>query len=250
MAPEEESASVYLSVSDATVRKISSMRGGFCNTMTAGSRVRDGTTSRATDGYQQMPATRARLGRMESAANDVSGSPPRPVGRSAAIPPRRPPRPNLPANVVPAERVTAGQFLAGVRQAKTRGGAWITPREVHALSLTGGVALGYREAGMGPEVTELTVVALRGGVDVMVFPGLQVECSGAGVLGGFVCEPHELADVPAGSGDPESPVLRVDGMAQMGDATFGTHLPREREKDVAGRRKPARKARRKELRRW
>lgn len=43
-------------------------------------------------------------------------------------------------------------------------------------------------------------------------------------------------------------MLRVYGMTLMGDATVGTRLPGEREKDVARRRKLARKARRKELR--
>ena len=123
------------------------------------------------------------------------------------------------------------------------------PGEVHALSLTGGVALGFREASIGPGVTEVTVVALWGGVDGIDFPGLQVECSGASVLGGFVREPHEPADASVGSGDPDSPVLRVYGMALMGDAAVGTRLPGERQKDVARRRKLARKARRKELRR-
>ena len=93
------------------------------------------------------------------------------------------------------------------------------------------------------------VIDLGGVVDDIVPPAPRVECSDTGVLGRFVGEPHELADASVGSGDPESPVLRVYGMALMVDVTVGTRLPGEREKDVARRRKLARKARRKELRR-
>ena len=122
-------------------------------------------------------------------------------------------------------------------------------REVQPLALMGGTALDSREASFRPRVTEVVVIDLGGGVDDIVPLGLRVECSGTVVLGGFIREPHELADASVGSGDPESPVLRVYGMALMVDVTVGTRLPCEREKDVARRGKLARKARRKELRR-
>ena len=87
-----------------------------------------------------------------------------------------------------------------------------------------------------------------GGADVIVPPGLQVECGSAGVPGGCVCAPDELADASLASGDPGSPALRVNGPALTGGATVGTRLPGEREKGAARRRKLARKARREELR--
>ena len=156
----------------------------------------------------------------------------------------------LPANVVSPERVPSRQFLAGVLGASTRGGAWIAPREMYAVALMGGVELDFREAAFGPGVTEVTVFALWGGVDIVVPPGLQVECSGAGILGGFERTPDELADASAASLDPGSPVLRVNGVALMGGVDVSTRLPGERERDAARRRKLARKARRKELRGW
>lgn len=158
--------------------------------------------------------------------------------------------PNLPANVVSPERVPSRQFMAGVLGASTRGGAWIAPREMHALALMGGVELDFREAGFGPGVTEVTVFALWGGVDVIVPPGLQVECNGVGIMGAFERKPDELADASVASSDPESPVLRVNGVAVMGGVDVTTRLPGERERDAARRRKLARKARRKELRGW
>jgi len=167
-------------------------------------------------------------------------------GPAAATPARR----TLPADVVPPERVPGRQFMAGVLGASTRAGAWIAPREIYALALMGGVELDFREAGFGPGVTEVTVFALWGGVDIIVPPGLQVECSGAGIMGAFERTPDELADAPVASSDPGSPVLRVNGVALMGGVDVSTRLPGEREKDAARRRKLARKARRKELRGW
>lgn len=181
----------------------------------------------------------------------VAGFPPatpQPAGGSPV--PAAPANPGLPANVVPPERVPPRQFLAGVLGASTRGGAWIAPRETYALALMGGVEFDFREAAFGPGVTEVTVFALWGGVDVIVPPGLQVECSGAGIMGAFERTPDELADAPVASADPGSPVLRVNGVAVMGGVTVSTRLPGERERDAARRRKLARKARRKELRGW
>lgn len=182
----------------------------------------------------------------------VAGFPPaapQPAGGDTAS--ASPARRNLPANVVPPERVPSRQFMAGVLGASTRGGVWVAPREMYAVALMGGVELDFREAGFGPGVTEVTVFAMWGGVDVIVPPGLQVECNGVGILGAFERESDELADASMVSPDPGSPVLRVNGVALMGGVDVSTRLPGEREKDAARRRKLARKARRKQLReRW
>ena len=171
-----------------------------------------------------------------------------PARGGPATPP--PASPAGPANVVPREEVPARQFLAGVLGASTRGGSWVAPREMYAVALMGGVEIDFREAGLGPGVTEVTALALWGGVDVIVPPDLQVECNGAGIMGGFERTPDELAVASAASDGPGSPVLRVNGVAVMGGVTVSTRLPGEREKDAARRRKLARKARRKELRGW
>ena len=181
----------------------------------------------------------------------VAGFPPMTPQRAGGEPaPSTPAGSTFPAQTVPPERVPSRQFLAGVLGASTRGGVWIAPREMYAVALMGGVELDFREAGFGPGVTEVTVFAMWGGVDVIVPPDLQVECNGAGILGGFERTPDELAVASSGSDGPGSPVLRVTGVALMGGVTVSTRLPGEREKDAARRRKRARKARRKELRGW
>ena len=182
-------------------------------------------------------------------ASLTAGFPPeasRPVG--GHLPAASSARPSVSGNVVPAERVPARQFLAGVLGASARSGAWIAPREIYAVALMGGVELDFREASFGPGDTEVTVFALWGGVDVIVPPGLQVECNGVGILGGFERKADELADGSAAPLDPRAPVLRVNGVALMGGVDVSTRLPGERERDAARRRRLARKARRRELR--
>ena len=169
-------------------------------------------------------------------------------GGSVAAAPATPAPPNIPARVVPSERVPDRQFMAGVWGASTQGGVWAAPREVYAVALMGSVELDFREAGFGRGVTEVNAFALCGGVDVIVPPGLRVECAGAGIMGGFARQPDELARASATPGDPGSPVLRVRGVALMGGVKVSTRLPGESERDAARRRKLARKARRKALR--
>ena len=182
----------------------------------------------------------------------VAGFPPtaqQPAGGSPA--PATPARPNLPANCgVPRRGCRPGSSWRASWERARGAGRGSRPARCMPLALMGGVELDFREAAFGPGVTEVTVFALWGGVDIVVPPGLQVECSGAGIMGAFERTPDELADASVASSDPGSPVLRVNGVALMGGVDVSTRLPGEREKDAARRRKLARKARRKELRGW
>jgi hypothetical protein len=175
---------------------------------------------------------------------------PPPLRKQDAVAAASPTGPGVRARTVPREMVPNRQFMTGVLGASTRAGPWIVPRETYAVAVMGGVELDFREARFGPGLTELTALALWGGVEIIVPPGLQVECSGAGILGGFVHQRDQLSEASAGSGDPRSPVLRVNGVALMGGVNVSARLPGESERDAARRRKLARKARRKELRGW
>ncbi len=196
----------------------------------------DGLSMRDFEGRLDLAHRATTTRELEALVADLPSAPSRPTDGGPA------PARARPANTVPQERVPARQFLAGVLGASTRAGAWIAPRETYAVALMGGVELDFREAGLGRGVTEVTVFAMWGGVEIIVPPGLHVECNGAGILGGF-----ELEDSSVGSPGAESPVLRVNGVAVMGGVTVSMRLPGEREKDAARRRKRARKARLKEL---
>ena len=92
------------------------------------------------------------------------------------------------------------------------GGAVLDFRQaqVGALALMGGVELDLREAVLAPGVTELNVIAIMGGVEIIVPPGLRVESNGIGIMGGFEHAGQLLPDTPSG------PVLRISGVAIMG----------------------------------
>ena len=191
---------------------------------------------------------------LEELGSLVAGFPPATAVKPAPGPDARAPAAaaasEAGARMVPAGMAPGRQFVTGVLGASTRGGAWIAARETYAFVMMGGVELDFREARFAPGVTEVTAFALWGGVDIIVPPGLRVDCSGAGILGGFAQKPDELSAVSGGSGDQASPVLRVNGVALMGGVTVSTRLAGETEREASRRRKLARKARRKELRGW
>lgn len=103
----------------------------------------------------------------------------------------------------------------------------------------GGVDLDFREARMGPGITEISAFALMGGVEIIVPPDLQVECSGIGIMGGFDC-----SDEVRQSSDPDSPILKINGLAIMGGVDITVREPGETALDAWRRRRAARRERR------
>lgn len=92
-----------------------------------------------------------------------------------------------------------------------RKGAWTPARNLYVVAVMGGVVLDFREARMDPGVTELYVLALMGGVEIIVPPGLHVDSTGIGIMGGF--EHRGDSRYPV---DTSAPVLRVTGAGVMG----------------------------------
>ena len=124
-----------------------------------------------------------------------------------------------------------------------RKGAWIPPKKLHTLALMGGAGLDFREAHFGPGVTEVNVLAVMGGVDIIVPPGVTVEASGFGIMGGFEGHSQTVA-----SADPSAPVLRIRGLAVMGGIDVKMMLPGETPRDARRRVKEDRRRRRIERR--
>ncbi len=118
-----------------------------------------------------------------------------------------------------------------------RHGAWRVPSHLQASAVFGGMSLDFREAVFAPGVTEVHVVALMGGVQLIVPPGLSVEVSGTAVMGGF----GHVERTPV-QADPDRPLLRVHGLAIMGGVAVETRLPGESETDAHRRRKGDRRA--------
>ena len=108
-----------------------------------------------------------------------------------------------------AEDVRETGYAIAVLGGTRRVGRWTPARVNHAMAFCGGVEIDFREAVMPPGVTELKVFAMWGGVEVIVPPGMNVECHGVGVMGGF---DHAAEDAAR---DPTAPTLRVAGIVEI-----------------------------------
>jgi hypothetical protein len=111
------------------------------------------------------------------------------------------------------------------------------------VALCGGVELDFREAVMPPGVTEVKIFAMWGGVDVIVPPGLNVECHGVGIMGGFDHAPEASGPV-----DPRAPTLRITGVALMGGVDITVRHVGESGRDARRRRRQERRERAREFR--
>lgn len=99
----------------------------------------------------------------------------------------------------------------------SRKGRWRVPRRLRVFATLGGCELDFTEAELGAE-TVITCVAVMGGVEIKVPPGVRVEGNGVGILGGF----EQAHGGPADSG---APVLRIGGLALMGGVEIKTVEP-------------------------
>ena len=129
------------------------------------------------------------------------------------------------------KRLTA--ILGGLE----RRGAWICPRFVSVTALMGGAEVDLREAELAPGVTEMNIVAIMGGVDLVVPPWLSVEVDATAILGGFE-EMHRAPTTP----EPGRRILRITGIALMGGVSIETRLPGESRRDAKRRTKRETKA--------
>lgn len=147
------------------------------------------------------------------------------------------PRPVLAREaLVPMADVQQAGWSVAIMGGAERKGRWTCPRQLRAVAFMGGVTLDFREARMAPGVTEVTVIAIMGGAEIIVPPGLAVDTSGLAIMGGF-----ESLDRSPTEPDPQAPLLRVRGLALMGGFDVQTRLHGETERDARKRRRQERK---------
>jgi len=153
--------------------------------------------------------------------------------RPAAVPTAsqtaRPPAPSR----VPERLLVAGMLGGG-----SRSGGWIPARTTIAIGVLGGVSLDFRECPLPAGVTEVQCYALMGGIEIVAPPGVHIECSGVGLLGGF---DFRQEDAPT---DPDAPVIRITGFAMMGGVDVSVREPGESVRDAKRRKRALKKARR------
>lgn len=140
--------------------------------------------------------------------------------------------------VEPATQVPESDFLLAVMGGVERKGAWIPPRRMTVAALMGGAELDFRDATFGAELTDVWVVAIMGGVEIIVPPGVRTEVKGLPIMGGFG------SSAPAAGLPPGAPTLRIRGLALMGGLEVKVRLPGETEREARKRRRAERAARR------
>jgi hypothetical protein len=144
--------------------------------------------------------------------------------------------------VVDADRVRDHGFLISVLGGTNRAGRWIPARKNFALGLLGGISLDFREALLGPGETDVNVLAVLGGVEIIVPPEMAVEVDGMALLGGF----EHQTDAPLRS-DPDVPTLRIRGLALLGGVGVEVRLPGETSRQAKRRRRLERRGERPRL---
>ncbi len=139
----------------------------------------------------------------------------------------------------PPATVRERQVLAAVLGGVERKGAWTPARRTTTVAIMGGVHLDFREAALGPGVTEIDIFAMMGGTEIIVPPGLTIDSDGVAILGGWEHGPGQSP-----SADPDAPVLRITGLTLLGGVEIKVREVGESARDAHRRRKAERRLRR------
>ena len=139
------------------------------------------------------------------------------------------------------DQVKERSFAVAVMGGTRRAGRWSPARNNNVIAIMGGAEIDFREAVMGPGVTEVQIFTLWGGVEVIVPPGMNVESHGIGIMGGFEHAPDRMPD-------PNAPTLRVTGLALMGGVEITVRHAGESARDARRRRRQERRDKTRELR--
>ncbi|MFJ5549774.1 DUF1707 domain-containing protein [Streptomyces sp. NPDC093225] len=97
-----------------------------------------------------------------------------------------------------------------------RKGRWTVPQRFNAVAVMGGGEIDLREADFAAREVVVNCVAVMGGIEITVPPGVEVDMRGLGVMGGFGVR---RTDHPV---DPRAPRLVVTGFAFWGGVEVRT----------------------------
>ncbi|MDT0613002.1 DUF1707 SHOCT-like domain-containing protein [Streptomyces lancefieldiae] len=147
-----------------------------------------------------------------------------------------------------AGRITGGEgsssWAVAVMSGFQRKGRWTVPRRFNSFAFWGGGEIDLREANFADGEVVINCVAVMGGMNVIVPPGVEVVVRGLGIMGGF---DHREEGVP---GDPGAPRVVVTGFAFWGGVGVErklTRAERQRQKEERRQEKLERKAAMREL---
>ena len=124
-----------------------------------------------------------------------------------------------------AGRIVGGEgsstWAVAVMSGFERKGRWTVPKQFTCVTFMGGGELDLREANFADREVEINCVAIMGGVNIIVPPGVEVVVRGIGIMGGF---DHRESGVP---GEPGAPRVIVNGFAFWGGVGIERKLTRE-----------------------
>lgn len=153
------------------------------------------------------------------------------------------PTPRRDFSVTSSANVPEKEFALALMGGTSRTGHWTPARKNYVFAVMGGAELDFREATLGPGVTEVQVYTMWGGVEIVVPPGVNVEAHGIAIMGGFETKGHT-----EGHAGVDAPTIRVTGVALMGGVEVSVRHAAETKGDARRRRKLEKRAKRKRLR--
>ncbi|MER5938024.1 MULTISPECIES: DUF1707 domain-containing protein [unclassified Streptomyces] len=128
------------------------------------------------------------------------------------------------------ERIVGGEgsstWGVAVMSAFQRKGRWTAPKRFNCFAFWGGGEIDLREANFADRVIEINCVAIMGGIEVIVPPGVEVEVRGIGIMGGF----DQRED--GAPGDPGAPRVIVTGFAFWGGVGVERKLTRAQKQEL------------------
>ncbi len=136
-----------------------------------------------------------------------------PVHPQVAPSPVRRPVPGVPA----VGHASSTAIMGEVK----RQGVWSVPEHHSAFALMGSVVIDLREAQLSSHDTQINASVIMGEVKIIVPAHIDVIVDGTPIMGEFG---HGKDKVPAEIG-PDSPTVRVRGMAMMGSVTVQRQPP-------------------------
>ncbi|GAA4380648.1 DUF1707 SHOCT-like domain-containing protein [Nocardioides caricicola] len=122
---------------------------------------------------------------------------------------------HAPAPQPAAALATRHESSVAIMSGSTRTGVWEVGPSYSAFCVMGGVDVDLREAVFASHQVEITANTLMGGIDIIVNAHTRVIVEGAGVMGTF----EQARDKVEPQLTPDSPVVRVRGVALMGAVT-------------------------------
>ncbi|QII00139.1 DUF1707 domain-containing protein [Rhodococcoides fascians A21d2] len=106
--------------------------------------------------------------------------------------------------------------VIAIMSGAVRKGEWTAASRIDAVAFWGGIELDLRRASFSSADTTINCVAIMGGIEVTVPPGVSVEVRGMGIMGGFE---HVSA------AHPGAPRVIVTGFAFWGGVSVEIKAP-------------------------